>query len=79
MNVLRKYPQLEPPGKGANVSMMQPKDEGVFLDRVEAAVGIWCTSPIQTYLDLAASGERGAEAAERLFNECISPRWNTSE
>jgi len=73
--VLRKHLKLEPPGKGANVSLMQPKDEGVFLDRLEAAEGIWCTSAIQTYLDLAVSGERGGEAAEHLFNERIAPGW----
>lgn len=73
--VLRKHLKLEAPGRGANVSLMRPKDEGIFLDRVEAAKGIWCTSPIQTYLDLAVSGERGAEAAEHLFNERIAPRW----
>jgi len=77
--VLRKHLKLEPPGKGANVSLMRPKDEGVFLDRVEAAKGIWCTSPIQTYLDLSVSGERGAEAAEHLFNERIAPRWKAAQ
>lgn len=77
--VLRKHLKLEPPGKGANVSLMRPKDEGVFLDRVEAAKGIWCTSPIQTYLDLAVSGERGAEAAEHLFNERIAPGWKAGQ
>jgi hypothetical protein len=76
---LRKHLKLEPAGKGANVSLMRPKDEGVFLDRVEAAKGIWCTSPIQTYLDLAVSGERGAEAAEHLFNERIGPRWKAAQ
>ncbi len=76
---LRKHLKLEPPGKGANVLLMQPKDEGVFLDRVEAAGGIWCTSPIQTYLDLAVSGERGAEAAEHLFNERIAPGWKAGQ
>lgn len=73
--ILRKHLKLEPSGHGANVSLMYPKDEGVFLDRVEAATGTWCTSPIQTYLDLAVSGERGAEAAEHLFNERIAPNW----
>jgi len=76
---LRKHLRLEPPGKGANVSLMRPKDEGVFLDRVEAAEGIWCTSPIQTYLDLAVSGERGAEAAEHLFSERIAPGWKAEQ
>jgi Transcriptional regulator, AbiEi antitoxin, Type IV TA system len=77
--VLRTHLKLEPPGKGANVLLMRPKDEGVFLDRFEAAKGIWCTSPIQTYLDLAVSGERGAEAAEHLFNECIAPSWKAGQ
>lgn len=72
---LRKHLKLAPASTGANVSLMRPKDEGVFLDRVEAAKDIWCTSPIQTYLDLAVSGERGAEAAEHLFNERIAPVW----
>ena len=72
---VRKHLKLEPAGKGANVSLMWPKDEGVFLDRVDSGKGIWCTSPVQTYLDLAVSGERGAEAAEHLFNERIAPRW----
>ena len=76
-SILRKALQLEPSGKGANVSLMRPKDRGVFLDRDEAAGGVWCTSPIQTYLDLAVSGERGAEAAEHLFNERIAPSWKT--
>jgi len=77
--VLRERLKLEPPGKGANVSLMRPKDEGVFLDRVDAGTGMWCTSPIQTYLDLAVSGERGAEAAEHLFNERIAPRWKAAQ
>lgn len=77
--VLRKHLMLEPPGKGANVSLMRPKDGGVFLDRIEAGKGMWCTSPIQAYLDLAVSGERGAEAAEHLFNEQIAPRWRAGK
>jgi hypothetical protein len=28
-----------------------------------------CTSPVQTYLDLAAAGERGQEAADHLRQE----------
>ena len=31
--------------------------------------GVVCTSPVQTYLDLAAAGERGREAAEHLRQE----------
>jgi hypothetical protein len=76
---VRKHLKLEPAAKGANVSLMWPKDEGVFLDRIESGKGMWCTSAIQTYLDLAASGERGAEAAEHLFNERIAPRWKGAQ
>jgi hypothetical protein len=52
--------------KGENVIVSLPKDRGVFLDVCEPVPGIRCTSPVQTYLDLSASGERGVEAAEHL-------------
>jgi hypothetical protein len=52
--------------KGENVVVSLPKDAGVFLDVYEPVPGIRCTSPVQTYLDLSVSGERGAEAAEHL-------------
>ncbi len=53
-------------------------DEGVFQEAVEPAPGLHCTGKIQTYLDLAASGERAAEAAEHLFVECIAPLWQVA-
>jgi len=43
--------------------------------RLEAAD---VTAPVCTN-DLAASGERGAEAAEHLFNERIAPRWKGAQ
>jgi len=49
------------------------QDEGLFLDGVEPALGVWVTSPVQTYLDLAAAGERGREAADYLRNQGL--RW----
>jgi hypothetical protein len=52
--------------KGENVIVYLPEDQGVFLDSLEPAPGIRCTSPLQTYLDLSKSGERGEEAAEHL-------------
>lgn len=57
---------LEPTEKGANVKVRMLEEESVLLDAVEAAPGILATSPIQTYLDLDASGERGREAAAFL-------------
>jgi hypothetical protein len=48
---------------------------GVFRDTVEPAQGVICTSPVQTYLDLAIAGERGREAAEHLRHERLA--WPT--
>lgn len=47
--------------KGQNVIVTLLKDTGLFRDTVEPAPGAICTSPVQTYLDLAIAGERGAE------------------
>ena len=58
--------------KGENVVVTMPKDHGLFHDVVESAPGAICTSPIQTYLDLTAAGERGREAAEHLRREKLS-------
>ena len=45
--------------KGENVAVTLLKDSGLFRDAVEPATGAICTSPVQTYLDLGAAGERG--------------------
>lgn len=55
--------------KGENVNVTVLKDSGPFRDTVEPAPGAICTSPVQTYLDLAYAGERGREAAEHLRRE----------
>ena len=65
--------QLSPVGKGENVTVMIPKDRGLFGNTTEPASGAICTSAIQTYLDLAVAGERGREAAEHLRGECL--KW----
>lgn len=64
--------KLSSAAKGENVVVTVPKDDGVFLDTVEPASGAICTGPIQTYLDLAAAGERGREAAEHLRREKLT-------
>jgi hypothetical protein len=63
---------LGPAQKGENVVVMVPQDDGLFLDAIEPAPGIICTSPAQTYLDLALAGERGREAADHLRREKLS-------
>ncbi|MGA3323106.1 MAG: type IV toxin-antitoxin system AbiEi family antitoxin [Terriglobia bacterium] len=70
---LQELLTLSSASKGENVIITVPKDRGIFRDTTEAAPGILCTSPVQTYLDLTAAGERGREAAEHLRNEKL--RW----
>ena len=55
--------------KGENVVVTLLKDPGLLRDTEEPALGAICTSPIQTYLDLANAGERGREAADHLRRE----------
>lgn len=63
---LRRHLEVGPIARGANLEIVVLKDDGLFRDIVEPAPGLFTTSPVQTYLDLAASGERGREAADHL-------------
>lgn len=65
---------LQPADSGANVVVTLPAHEGVFIDAVYPSPGIVCTSPVQTFLDLSAAGERGKEAAEHLRGKLL--RWS---
>lgn len=67
--------KLEPIAKGENVIIQEPKENDVFIGKIESAEGIWCTGAVQTWLDLNASGERGMEAAEHLFQYKLLPAW----
>jgi len=71
-NAVRAGLRLTPQPQGANVLVLEPYDEGVFLDSIEPAPGVRTTSPVQTYLDLTTSGERGAEAADHLRRERLA-------
>ncbi len=62
---------------GANVTLLTPYDEGVFLGSEEVN-GETVASPLQVYLDLQHAPARGAEAAERLFHQKIEPTWSQS-
>lgn len=64
--------KLTPTSKGENVVVTVPKDLGLLTDTVEPAPGAVCTSPVQTYLDLSITGERGTEAADHLRQERLS-------
>ena len=58
--------------KGENVNIRIPKDQDIFSDTIEPMSGVICTSPVQTYLDLSVSGERGVESADHLRREVLS-------
>jgi hypothetical protein len=72
LECLKERLKLSPSRKGENVLVTVPKDDGLFRDTVEPAPGVVCTSAIQTYLDLWATGERGKEAAEHLRQSSLS-------
>jgi hypothetical protein len=69
---------LKSVSRGENIVIYFEPDEGIFLDAQQNKVGIWQTSPIQTYLDLNYLGERAAEAAEFIFQHTILPIWEKS-
>jgi hypothetical protein len=71
---LQRLLNLSSPSKGENVMITVPKDHGIFRDTIEPAPGVFCTSVVQTYLDLTAAGERGREAADHLRREKM--KWN---
>lgn len=66
---------LQPAAMGDNIVIMRPKDDGAFLNPAEAGAGLWCTSPVQTFLDLSVAGERGEEAADFLLTDYIRKQW----
>jgi hypothetical protein len=75
--MLKTRLKLESAAKGENIIIDLASDDGVFHEAIEAAPGLRCTGLIQTWLDLAAAGERGGEAAQHLFDERIAPLWKT--
>lgn len=73
--LLVQHLKLEPAARGENVTIDRPGDKGVFLENLEPKPGLRCTGLVQTFLDLAAAGERGAEAADHLRQQKITPLW----
>ncbi|MEJ1960406.1 MAG: type IV toxin-antitoxin system AbiEi family antitoxin [Gammaproteobacteria bacterium] len=71
--LLRQALKLTDVSRGENVVVTIPRDEGVFRGAVFPAADVACTSALQTYLDLASSGERGREAAEFLRKQKL--KW----
>jgi len=66
--------ELKKVPSGANLTLIQPYDEGVFY-AVQVRDGLPVVSPVQTYLDLMRQAARGEEAAEALLQEVIQASW----
>ncbi len=64
--------KLSHAARGANVTVSIPHDESLFGDAAQPVPGVFCTSPIITYLDLWAGDDRNREAAEHLGLEVLS-------
>jgi Transcriptional regulator, AbiEi antitoxin, Type IV TA system len=77
LNALQKALDLQTVHSGENVIVFLEPDTGVFLDAI-LTMPMTVTSPVQTYLDLNRSGNRGIEAATHLLETRIRPAWNQS-
>jgi hypothetical protein len=73
--LLTHHLKLEPAPRGENVTIDRPRDMGIFLENLEPKPGLRCTGLVQTFLDLAVAGERGAEAADHLRQQKMTPLW----
>lgn len=59
---------------GANLTLINPYDEGVFYAS-ETRDGVPVVSPVQAYIDLMKQTARGEEAAEAILREVIQLQW----
>ncbi|MBI4378428.1 MAG: hypothetical protein HY578_04960 [Nitrospinae bacterium] len=71
---IAKALQLKKVETGANVTLLQPYDEGVFYG-LRDINDINVVSDIQLYLDLKSFKGRGEEAAQAIFEQRIRPGW----
>ncbi len=71
---IAKTLQLKKVETGANLTFLQPYDEGVFYG-LQDINGINVVSDIQLYLDLKSYKGRGEEAAQAIFEQRIKTKW----
>ena len=76
--LLKKRLELKEVSSGENVVVLDPYDDGVFYQAQRQDDGGICTGPVQTYLDVNASGGRGPEAAEQILATVLRNRWRTA-
>jgi|SRR5882724_6999399 len=73
IHLLKSHLQISPTDKGENVTILRPSDEGLWQETMDLGPKLRGTGPIQTYLDLLSTGERGREAADHWRAEKIKP------
>jgi hypothetical protein len=76
--LLKKHLELKEVSSGENVVVFDPYDDGVFYQAQRQDDGGICTGPIQTYLDVNASGGRGPEAAEHILATVLRKQWRVA-
>jgi hypothetical protein len=69
---------LQIANEGANVLIMQPKDEGVFYE-IQDIGGYPIVSDVQLYLDLIHYPIQGKENAEKILIQRIKPKWDEED
>jgi hypothetical protein len=70
--------RFRPEPRGANLWLVVPKDEGVFLG-AQATGGLHCVSAVQVSLDLKDHPERAAEADAALRQKLLTWSLSTRE
>lgn len=73
LRLLKRHLNISPADKGENVTIYRPSDDGLWMETMPLRPPLQATGPIQTYLDLLTTGERGREAAEHWRAEKIKP------
>jgi hypothetical protein len=71
IRLLKHHLQISPTDKGENVTIFRPSDDGLWRETMDLSPKLQGTGPIQTYLDLLSTGERGREAADHWRAEKI--------
>ncbi|MBZ0166496.1 MAG: hypothetical protein K8I00_06785 [Candidatus Omnitrophica bacterium] len=71
---IAKRLQWKEVASGPNITILEPYDSGIFY-RMQNIQNKNVVCDIQLYLDLMSYKERGEEAAQKILEERIKPKW----
>ena len=74
VNKIASAMELTPDAARGNVSLWIPYDEGV-LHGAQEYLEVKVTSPVQTYVDLMGTSERGEKTAHSIWDTCMKEQW----